>query len=58
MSDNPNHYPIQHHTIHGISYAYKEAGTGPLVLMIHGFPDDASSYDESLTRLAAEGYPL
>ena len=52
MSDTTPHHPIHRIDIRGISYAYKDHGQGPLVLLIHGFPDDASSYDESLWRLA------
>lgn len=56
MSDSPSIHPIQRIDIRGMSYAYLDKGQGPLVLMIHGFPDDAATYDESLNRLAEAGY--
>ena len=40
----------------GINFTYREAGSGPLVLCIHGFPDTAESFDEVLTQLASMGY--
>jgi pimeloyl-ACP methyl ester carboxylesterase len=33
-----------------------EAGEGPLVVFLHGFPDDAASSAEFLDRFAQEGY--
>ncbi len=33
-----------------------EAGTGPLVLLIHGFPDGPESYGNQLTALAEAGF--
>jgi pimeloyl-ACP methyl ester carboxylesterase len=40
----------------GIEFAYLEAGEGPLVLLLHGFPDDAWTYEHQLEALAANGY--
>ena len=40
----------------GIEFAYLEAGSGPLVLCLHGFPDTAWSFAPMLQRLAAAGY--
>lgn len=40
----------------GIEFAYLEAGRGPLVLCLHGFPDTAWSFAPVLDRLAAAGY--
>jgi pimeloyl-ACP methyl ester carboxylesterase len=40
----------------GIEFAYLEAGEGPLVLLLHGFPDDAFTYEHQLEALAANGY--
>jgi pimeloyl-ACP methyl ester carboxylesterase len=39
------------HRIHAV-----EAGTGPLVLMIHGFPESAHSWRHQMTALADAGY--
>jgi len=32
------------------------AGDGPAVLMLHGFPDSAATFDEQICALAAKGY--
>lgn len=40
----------------GLRFAYLEAGTGPLVLLVHGFPDTAYTWDATMTALAAAGY--
>ena len=40
----------------GIEFAYLEQGKGPLVLLLHGFPDDARTYDHQLGALADAGY--
>jgi len=43
-------------TANGIRFAYHEAGSGPLVLCLHGFPDTAQSYAQLLPALAAAGF--
>jgi pimeloyl-ACP methyl ester carboxylesterase len=40
----------------GIELAYLEEGSGPLVVLLHGFPDTAYTWDASLAALAAAGY--
>lgn len=40
----------------GLRFAYLEEGSGPLVLLLHGFPDTAHSWDDLRPRLAAAGY--
>ena len=40
----------------GLNFAYLENGSGPLVLMLHGFPDTAHSWDDLRPRIAAQGY--
>ena len=40
----------------GISFATLEAGDGPLVLLLHGFPDNAWTWEYQLLALAREGY--
>jgi pimeloyl-ACP methyl ester carboxylesterase len=40
----------------GLNFGYLEEGTGPLVLMLHGFPDTAHSWDGLRSRIAAQGY--
>ncbi|WP_431195986.1 alpha/beta fold hydrolase [Mycobacterium camsae] len=40
----------------GLRFAYLAEGSGPLVLMLHGFPDTAHSWDNLRPRIAAKGY--
>lgn len=40
----------------GIRFAYLEEGEGPLVLLLHGFPDTARSWDFLRPKLAQKGY--
>lgn len=43
-------------TIEGLEVAYLEAGTGPLVLCLHGFPDSAWTWRHLLPELAGAGF--
>jgi pimeloyl-ACP methyl ester carboxylesterase len=40
----------------GLEFGYLEAGVGPLVLCLHGFPDHARSFRFQLDALAGAGY--
>lgn len=40
----------------GLRFAYISEGSGPLVLMLHGFPDTAHTWDDLRPRIAAKGY--
>jgi pimeloyl-ACP methyl ester carboxylesterase len=40
----------------GITFAYVEDGEGPLVLLLHGFPDNAHTWSHQLPALAAAGF--
>lgn len=40
----------------GLEFAYLEAGEGPLVMLLHGFPDDAWTWEHQLSAIAAGGY--
>jgi pimeloyl-ACP methyl ester carboxylesterase len=40
----------------GIHFAYLEEGTGPLVLLMHGYPETARSWAVVQHKLAAAGY--
>jgi pimeloyl-ACP methyl ester carboxylesterase len=40
----------------GLDFAYVEEGDGPLVLLLHGFPDTAHSWNHQIPALAAAGY--
>ncbi len=41
--------------VNGLMFHYLEAGQGPLVLCLHGFPDNAYTYSELLPALAEAG---
>lgn len=47
-----------HRTIEaaGLRFAYLEEGEGPLVLLFHGFPDTAYTWDHVAPRIAQKGY--
>jgi pimeloyl-ACP methyl ester carboxylesterase len=47
---------IRHVEANGLRFAYLEDGNGPLVLLLHGFPDTARSWDHARPRIAARGY--
>ena len=58
---SPENYPATGH-IHrrtvranGLDFPILEAGNGPLVLCLHGFPDHAQSWIPFLDRLARAG---
>lgn len=40
----------------GLRFAYFSEGKGPLVLLLHGFPDTATTWSHQLPALAAAGY--
>ncbi len=40
----------------GLRFGYLEQGTGPLVLLVHGFPDTAHTWDAVMPALADAGY--
>ena len=39
----------------GLRFAYVEEGEGPLVLLLHGFPDNALTWDRVMPALAEAG---
>lgn len=47
----------RHVRVHDIRYHFAEAGVGPLVVMIHGFPELRYSFRHQLGALASAGYP-
>ncbi len=47
---------LRHVEANGLRFAYLEAGAGPLVLMLHGFPDTARSWDHARAAVAARGF--
>jgi pimeloyl-ACP methyl ester carboxylesterase len=40
----------------GLRFAFLSEGSGPLVLLLHGFPDTAHTWDDVRPRIAAKGY--
>jgi pimeloyl-ACP methyl ester carboxylesterase len=43
-------------TANRLRFAYLEEGSGPLVLLLHGFPDNAYSWEHQLPALAKAGF--
>jgi pimeloyl-ACP methyl ester carboxylesterase len=43
-------------TANGLEFGYLEAGSGPLALCLHGFPDSAWTWRHLLPELAAAGF--
>ncbi len=50
--------PVEIKTVeaNGLTFSYLERGTGPLVLLLHGFPDTAHTWSHTMDQLAASGY--
>jgi pimeloyl-ACP methyl ester carboxylesterase len=48
--------PTKNVQANGVRFAYFEEGEGPLVLLLHGFPDTAHTWDAVRPALAAAGY--
>lgn len=40
----------------GLEFHYYEQGAGPLVILVHGFPDTATTWDDVAPAIAAEGF--
>ena len=40
----------------GLYFAYLEQGSGPLVLLLHGFPDNALTWSHQMSALSEQGY--
>src|ERR1700683_576905 len=43
-------------TANGLRFAYLEQGQGPLVLLVHGFPDTPHTWDRVMPEVARAGY--
>src|ERR1700704_397055 len=43
-------------TAHGQTFVFKDSGEGPLVVLIHGFPDTPESWDGIRARLNRGGF--
>jgi pimeloyl-ACP methyl ester carboxylesterase len=49
-------FPTKSIYANGLNFSYIEIGEGPLVLMLHGFPDNAHTWEEIMPGLANEGF--
>ena len=49
-------HPIRTVEIEGLEYAFIEKGEGEPVFLLHGFPDLAGTWDDTVTFLSGEGY--
>lgn len=47
---------LQHMQANGLRFAYLERGTGPLVLLVHGFPDTPYTWDRTIDAVADAGF--
>lgn len=47
---------MNHVRANGIDFAFIEQGSGPLVILLHGFPDTANTWSHQMSALAAAGY--
>ena len=58
MEPRPGRTGITHRDIdaRGLRMHIAEAGSGPLVLLLHGFPESWYSWRHQLTALAAAGF--
>jgi len=45
---------LRYRTIHGYRRAYRIAGSGPVVVLIHGIGDNSSTWEPIMTRLASK----
>lgn len=43
-------------TVNGAEYCYLEAGQGPMLLLIHGYPDNAYSWEHQIRFFSQQGY--
>jgi pimeloyl-ACP methyl ester carboxylesterase len=48
--------PLREVQANGLKFAYREQGSGPLVLLLHGFPDTPQTWDDVRPALANAGF--
>ncbi|HUR74227.1 MAG TPA: alpha/beta fold hydrolase, partial [Sporichthya sp.] len=48
---------VQHTTVHGYRRAFRTAGSGPALLLLHGIGDSSDTWEPVLTELA-ENYTV
>jgi len=47
---------MKHIQVRGLNFAYLEQGEGPLIMLLHGFPDNAQTWSHQMPALAEQGY--
>lgn len=48
-------HPVQQTALpNGMNYSYIDEGSGPVIVLLHGFPDMASTWDETITDLSRD----
>ena len=45
-------------TVNDAEYCYLEAGQGPMLLLIHGYPDNAYSWEHQIRYFSQQGYSV
>src|SRR3954452_19666733 len=55
-SATPSEPALKYVQANGVRFAYLEQGAGPLVMFMHGFPDNAWTYRKQLQVFADAGY--
>jgi pimeloyl-ACP methyl ester carboxylesterase len=45
-----------HIVANGIEFAFLEEGSGPLLLLLHGYPDNAWTWERQMAPFAGAGY--
>ena len=56
MPDSSANQATKFAHVRGLEMAYVDAGDGPLVLLLHGYPFDKSMWSEQLAAIAAAGF--
>ncbi|MCW2666302.1 MAG: alpha/beta hydrolase fold protein [Frankiales bacterium] len=56
MSPAPSEPALRRTTVNDLDMAYLELGSGPLVVLLHGFPDTAWGWSPLMADLAGAGY--
>ncbi|MCP8687677.1 alpha/beta fold hydrolase [Marinobacterium sedimentorum] len=54
LIDKLNRFPLQQVTVNGRRLAYREAGSGPVLLLLHGISSGSGSWVQQLESLSAQ----
>ncbi len=52
--DSLSIHPVHSRTVNGLDYYFIEAGSGPTIFLLHGFPDMANTWDETISELSQD----